>query len=678
MKLPRVLTSNFPPLWRILLTSSLLYLVFYLYNKTAFSQFVENRVSLPALFSVRDMYEQSPPISPQLKLFSFDDTTLGSLGKADLSNREWAAVLKAIAERKPRAIYIDKLFALNSATAEEFEVAAADFRSISTPIISISFVAPKELQSRAEFPLSDARYHLLSMYPSKVAMMTSSFIPMLERSGWKVYASHQALQPFFNRVGHAHNADYGKADPLINMGAGRVLPHVALVGPFNLSVRGKQLYAGSQRIPTDSQGKVVVNFFTRSDFMKKNTRILNLLNKIRGGKAFSEIDEGDTVLILPSMFTGGTDFVRTPLGPMPGGYVIASLINSMLTNRWIDPVQWDNWSVLVACFLGVPVVVAVGNLFWVYLIGCVVLYGIAAISFFTWQGILVNVSVPVGAFLTSVMVSVMFRNKVREKLMFFLRVLKTENEELRSEIDQATQIAKVFNPDSAPNWGALKVSSFHQTLIAASGDWHAFEESPSGKFKHVLMCDITGHGIQAAIIVSACKTVLSMVTQKFPETLERLDFFSVFMQMLNSTLFAQGRGHHITTFVGISIDLSAQKLSYITAGHPPPLLFRKNENKEISVRSLNSRHNPLGVFPEVSPHCLQVDIIPGDLIAIYTDGVQLPRNSRCLYPLVEELTTDGLDEDSAANFAKKVRDFGVESDRPVLPDDVSLVLIHWQ
>jgi serine phosphatase RsbU (regulator of sigma subunit) len=672
------LTSSYPSIWRLLTVSSLLFFVFYIYDKTSFSYVVENRVSLPGLFKIRDLLGNSGELTPKLKIFSYDDTTLGALGKADLSMLEWAEMLSKISERKPRAIYIDKLFALNSASDAEYSQAIDRLKSIETPVITISFVSPNNLPYRKELVLDDRRYDILSLFQDKFAMMTSSFVPMLDRIGWNVYGPHETLQPFFNRVGHALNADSGKADPLIQIGPKKMLPHAVFVGPFELSVIGTDLFAGGHKVPTDVNGKVVVNFFQRKSFYTNSTRILSIIRELATNSPLSAVSPGDTVLILPSMFTGSTDFIRTPLGPMPGGYVIASLLNSLMINRWIEPTRWEGWTVFVACLLGVPVVFFMGSFFWVYLAFCLIAYGVSAVYLFTYQGMLINISVPVGAYLTSVLTFITFRNQVREKLMFFMRVLKTENDELRSEIDQATQIASVFNPDRPPSWGQLKVSSHHETLIAASGDWHAFEESPSGAFRHILMCDITGHGVQAAIIVSACKTVLSLVTQEFPEYLEGFDFFEHYIRLLNSTLFVQGKGHHITTLVGVSINLAAKKAKYIAAGHPPPFLFRKEESSPLMIFSMNSRHNPIGLFPEIFPECSEVLLTPGDTIVIYTDGLPIPRNPRQLVPAVHNMIADGVADDSATRLVEQLKQLAKSQVRTSSADDLSLVVLHWE
>ncbi|NRA45437.1 MAG: hypothetical protein HRU09_10835 [Oligoflexales bacterium] len=48
------------------------------------------------------------------------------------------------------------------------------------------------------------------------------------------------------------------------------------------------------------------------------------------------VEPDDIVLILPNMYTGSTDFHSSPLGYVPGGFFIASIINSTLNGKWLD------------------------------------------------------------------------------------------------------------------------------------------------------------------------------------------------------------------------------------------------------------------------------------------------------------------------------------------------------
>src|SRR5204862_7643318 len=99
------------------------------------------------------------------------------------------------------------------------------------------------------------------------------------------------------------------------------------------------------------------------------------------------------------------------------------------------------------------------------------------------------------------------------------REREKEPARVRDELNDAAEIAKAFRPDDAPNWGDIGITAFHRSFTEASGDWYAFRESPSKRFKHFVLCDITGHGVQAALVVSICKTMLVIMGKTMLTTL---------------------------------------------------------------------------------------------------------------------------------------------------------------
>ncbi len=77
-----------------------------------------------------------------------------------------------------------------------------------------------------------------------------------------------------------------------------------------------------------------------------------LLIKAANREPITVVDRGDVVLLLPAKYTGNGDWVKTPHSESPGGYVIMSLVNSLLESRWISPVEGGVKVVLLGALLG--------------------------------------------------------------------------------------------------------------------------------------------------------------------------------------------------------------------------------------------------------------------------------------------------------------------------------------
>src|SRR5262249_12469059 len=82
-------------------------------------------------------------------------------------------------------------------------------------------------------------------------------------------------------------------------------------------------------------------------------------------------------------------------------------------------------------------------------------------------------------------------------------------------------------------------------------------------------------------------------------------------------------GRFATLFYG-ALDLAARKLTYCNAGHNFPLLMRADG----TVEKLETGGVPVGLMPEWNYEENSVELKPGDLLLLYSDGVSEAENSR--------------------------------------------------
>jgi hypothetical protein len=306
------------------------------------------------------------------------------------------------------------------------------------------------------------------------------------------------------------------------------------------------------------------------------------------------------------------------------------------------------------------------------------LLGWLLVSFlsFVYLDVMFHVSGPIFAFVTGVLIFISFRDQVRAKLLYFLRVLKTENDQLRNEIDQAKEIAKVFIPAETPEWPGVAFSTFNKPFVDTSGDWFAFEKSPCGRYVHALLCDITGHGVQAAIVVSACRAVLSMITHDRKNLSSPL-FLEIYLGALNSTLYAQGRGTHVTTMVGVTVDIEENIAYFVSAGHPSPFYVHVESDEMFQIKLLNSRNNPVGFEKESNIHCGKIQIFPGDSILMFSDGIPFPRNMSRLKELFTQRVDKRIRPSSAENLVNATWRAKNSGQAGVVDDDQSLIWLQF-
>jgi serine phosphatase RsbU (regulator of sigma subunit) len=114
-------------------------------------------------------------------------------------------------------------------------------------------------------------------------------------------------------------------------------------------------------------------------------------------------------------------------------------------------------------------------------------------------------------------------------------------------------------------------------------------------------------------------------------------------------------------------------LSLSSAGHPGPVLLRPDGRTQV----LNGGGLPLGIFPDAEPATQDIELEPGDLLFLYTDGL----TSACGPDLVqfEERLTDelaALAGQAPAVLVSRVRDVVMELCRGDLRDDMTMLALR--
>jgi sigma-B regulation protein RsbU (phosphoserine phosphatase) len=177
------------------------------------------------------------------------------------------------------------------------------------------------------------------------------------------------------------------------------------------------------------------------------------------------------------------------------------------------------------------------------------------------------------------------------------------------ELDMARRIQQSILPRHAPTVSGLRVASHYEPMSEVAGDLFDFVVTPSGQLG-VLVADVSGHGVPAAIIASMVK--IALVTQR-----DRVDDPGTVLTEINRALYGQFELAYVTaTF--LLIDPRAGRLTYSSAGHPPPLLARRSG----SLERLDQGGIVLGFLPETRYETAVAGRLEqGDRLVLYTDGL---------------------------------------------------------
>lgn len=339
---------------------------------TEIGTYLESRLARPVDFHARSFLGKDPVISPKLKIYAIDDSTFAKLGSWILSLEEWSMVLKTLAANEPRAIVIDGMFSkaddLNGNLAET----VAQLEALPVPVVVGSFVTPAPIQYREALDLTKDEYSLavLNGEPKGTPIADERLPPLRQYREWYAYGPAKELQHAFRHIGHFLYPGYGSVAPLLRTGDDVVLGHISTFLAKDRKIANGQLFLDGHNVPVDADGYATVNFPPTEAFYEVNRSMRGLIDRARNGKASKLVEKDDVVLIIPQMFTGNVDFKQTPFGYMPGGFVIAAMVNSVLTGEWLKPVAHGEVLIIAAVLGGALIGMKLGALgFWASLMG---------------------------------------------------------------------------------------------------------------------------------------------------------------------------------------------------------------------------------------------------------------------------------------------------------------------
>lgn len=177
------------------------------------------------------------------------------------------------------------------------------------------------------------------------------------------------------------------------------------------------------------------------------------------------------------------------------------------------------------------------------------------------------------------------------------------------ELATARRIQQSILPRRPPAVHGLSIATHYNAMAEVAGDFFDFVVTPSGQLG-VLVADVSGHGVPAALIASMVKIALAVQENEIHDP-------GVVLTRMNRALCGRFELAYVTATFAV-IDPAAGTLRYAVAGHPSPLLLRAGGRLE----SLDQRGLVLGFLPDASYSSSVVpDLAGGDRLVFYTDGI---------------------------------------------------------
>ena len=216
---------------------------------------------------------------------------------------------------------------------------------------------------------------------------------------------------------------------------------------------------------------------------------------------------------------------------------------------------------------------------------------------------------------------------------------RVERDRAEQEMRLARQMQRGLLPATLPDVPGLDVAARWEPSRSVSGDTYELcplagadgqpDGQPDGRLL-VAIADVVGKGIGAALLMATLQAGLHMLRDELGAGAD----LGAATARLDRMIAESTEPHQFITLAWGIVDVPRRRFRYVVAGHLPPRLVRASG----AVESLEVGGPLLGVVPGAAFETGTVELAPGDLLVLYTDGVTEAENEEG-----DEFDATGLD-----------------------------------
>jgi serine phosphatase RsbU (regulator of sigma subunit) len=246
----------------------------------------------------------------------------------------------------------------------------------------------------------------------------------------------------------------------------------------------------------------------------------------------------------------------------------------------------------------------------------------------------------------------------------FEQVRRTQDMTLGSEL-----LASMLPPTTFATEG-LVICAMVEPAYANGGD--AFDYAVNGGCAHLAVLDGMGHGLEAA-------GASTLAVAAYRHSRRRGLGLAETCAAMDAAVDAQFAGTRFVTAVLAELDIAGGRFSWVSAGHPPPVLVRHGR----VLKSLEvDPGTPLGLLLRTGPLTVATENLePGDSVLFYTDGVTEARQADGelfgLDGLADFLAREASAQVSTPETLRRLRR-AIMAHHGALADDATALLVDWR
>jgi serine phosphatase RsbU (regulator of sigma subunit) len=192
-----------------------------------------------------------------------------------------------------------------------------------------------------------------------------------------------------------------------------------------------------------------------------------------------------------------------------------------------------------------------------------------------------------------------------------------EKKRLEKELEIAREVQATLFPKQLPHPPGMSIFGGCKPARMVSGDYYDFIVEDETHLD-IVVGDISGKGISAALLMAnlqaAMRSQLLSIKHDNPDSIAQS--LANIMGQLNQQIYLNSPPEKYATLFLSRYDANSHRLWYCNAGHLPPIVLTPK-----GAQALEPTGTVIGLLPNASYEAKSMELIPGTLLAIFTDGV---------------------------------------------------------
>jgi serine phosphatase RsbU (regulator of sigma subunit)/anti-sigma regulatory factor (Ser/Thr protein kinase) len=191
--------------------------------------------------------------------------------------------------------------------------------------------------------------------------------------------------------------------------------------------------------------------------------------------------------------------------------------------------------------------------------------------------------------------------------------MRIEKARADSELQVAREIQQSLLPAILPKIPGFDVAASSEACFSVGGDLFDVIPLAYSRFA-IILADVSGKGTPASLIMAFAHAAFRSLSGSLPP----VDMLARVSELIRNA----NKSHRYATCFYAELEPRSRQLFYVNAGHLPPAIVRGDETIELTVGG-----SVLGLLPGTTFEQGEVTLQPGDVLALYSDGVSEAQSS---------------------------------------------------